>query len=51
MKTDEKKVQAILDWPAPNKVFALRSFLGLANYYQKVCEGLLKEGGASHRFA
>ena len=35
VKMDERKVQAILDWPPPNKVTELRSFLGLANYYEK----------------
>ena len=32
---DERKVQAILNWPPPSKVAELRSFLWLANYYRK----------------
>ena len=32
---NERKVQAILDWPPPSKVAELWSFLGLANYYRK----------------
>ena len=32
---DERKVQAIFDWPPPSKVTELRSSLGLANYYRK----------------
>jgi len=31
----ERKVKAIVDWPAPKLVSELRSFLGLANHYQK----------------
>lgn len=40
---DTKKVQAIVDWPAPSKVPELRSFLGLANYYRKFIEGYSKK--------
>ena len=29
------KVQAILEWPAPKTVRGVRSFLGLANFYQR----------------
>lgn len=32
---DERKVRAIVEWTAPTKVSELRSFLGLANYYQR----------------
>ena len=31
---DTNKVQAILDWPTPSSVRALRGFLGLAGYYR-----------------
>ena len=40
---DERKVQAILDWPPPSKVAELRSFLGLANYYRKFIQGYSKK--------
>jgi len=36
---DERKVNAIMDWARPKSVSELRSFLGLANYYQKVIQG------------
>lgn len=47
IRMDGKKVQAILDWPAPTKVPELRSFLGLANYYLKFIEGYSKKVNAS----
>jgi len=31
---DANKVQAILDWPTPSSIRALRGFLGLARYYR-----------------
>jgi hypothetical protein len=51
---DQDKVQALVDWPAPSSVHALRGFLGLAGYYRKFIKDfgvlaapltlLLKEG-------
>ena len=35
IKMDQSKVQAILDWPAPKNIKGVRSFLGLANFYQR----------------
>lgn len=35
VRMDQKKVEPILDWPAPTKVPELRSFLGLVNYHRK----------------
>jgi len=32
---DPRKVQAILQWPAPRKVKELQSFLGFANFYRR----------------
>jgi hypothetical protein len=32
---DQLKVQAVLDWPLPQTVKALRAFLGLAGYYRR----------------
>ena len=31
---DQTKVKVILDWPEPKNVKGVRSFLGLANFYQ-----------------
>lgn len=35
VSTDPKKIQIIADWPVPKSVKVLRSFLGMAGYYQK----------------
>ena len=43
VKMDERKVQAILDWPSPSKVTDLKSFLGLANCYRKFVQGYSKK--------
>ena len=32
---DPSKIQAILDWPIPKTIKALRDFLGLTGYYRK----------------
>ena len=42
IRMDERKVQAVIDWPAPTKVTELRSFLGSANYYRRFIKGYLK---------
>ena len=35
IKMDQEKVKAVLDWPAPSNIKGVRSFLGLANFYQR----------------
>ena len=42
IRMDERKVQAVIDWPAPTKVTELRSFLGLENYYRRLIKGYSK---------
>ena len=39
---DERKVQAVIDWPAPTKVTELRPFLELENYYKRFIKGYSK---------
>jgi hypothetical protein len=42
LKMDDHKVKAILDWESPKSVPALKSFLGLASYYQKFIKNFAK---------
>ena len=37
--TDPTKVAAVREWPAPNNVAELRSFLGLASHYRRFIKG------------
>jgi hypothetical protein len=30
---DPEKIEAIIEWPTPNNVIEVRSFMGLASYY------------------
>ncbi|XP_068657859.1 uncharacterized mitochondrial protein AtMg00860-like [Aristolochia californica] len=35
VKVDQSKIQAVIDWPPPTSITALRGFLGLVGYYRK----------------
>ncbi|GBO22347.1 Retrovirus-related Pol polyprotein from transposon 297 [Araneus ventricosus] len=35
VKTDPEKFKAVVDWPRPDKIHDLRSFLGLCTYYRR----------------
>ena len=39
LRVDPRKVQAVKEWPEPQNVHKLRSFLGLANYFRRFMEG------------
>jgi hypothetical protein len=39
LAVDPKKVAAILDWKAPKDVRGIKSFIGMAGYYQRFIEG------------
>ena len=42
IRTDPKKIKAILQWPVPITVTDIRSFLGLTNYYWRFLKGYAK---------
>ena len=42
---DLEKVKAVVDWTRPTSVFEIRSFLGLAGYYQRFIKGFSKLSG------
>ena len=42
IRTDPKKIEAILQWPVPITVTNVQSFLGLTNYYRRFLKGYAK---------
>ena len=40
---DPTKVDAIMEWPIPEKVKHVQEFLGLTNYYHRFVEGYAKK--------
>lgn len=39
VKVDPRKVKTVQEWPVPQDVHQLRSFLGLSNYFRKFIQG------------
>ena len=48
IKMDQEKVKAILKWPEPKTVRAVRSFLRLANFYQRFIKDYAKVARPLH---
>jgi hypothetical protein len=42
ISVDPEKVRAIMEWPVPKNAHEVRSFMGLAGYYQSFVEGFSK---------
>ena len=48
IKMNQEKVKAILEWPEPKMVKGVRSFLGLANFYQRFIKDYVKVARPLH---
>ena len=40
VSVDPEKVEAVMSWERPKAIFEIRSFLGLAGYYERLENGL-----------
>jgi len=49
LKMDKEKVKAILDWPAPNNIKEIQSFIGLCNYYRIFIKDFAKIANPIHK--
>jgi len=48
VSTDPEKVRAITDWPTPENLREVRSFVGLCCYYRRFVEGFAKISAPVH---
>ena len=48
VSTDPEKVRAITDWPTPENLREVRSFVGLCYYYRRFVEGFAKISAPLH---
>ena len=48
IKMDQEKVKAILEWPEPKTIKGVRSFLGLAHFYQRFIKDYMKVARPLH---
>uniref|UniRef100_A0A803JFV2 Gypsy retrotransposon integrase-like protein 1 n=1 Tax=Xenopus tropicalis TaxID=8364 RepID=A0A803JFV2_XENTR len=51
VEPDPEKVTTITQWPVPQNIKELRSFLGLASYYRKFIEGFAHIADPLHKLA